>query len=143
MNWLHRKYQQAGQISNGDLLYTLSVFVTEPPRFARLYEWRALNAMERCAYGVFWKSLGDAMGIRYEGYLARAGEWRDGLDFFDDIAAWAKDYEVRHMRPSVVAAKPAKTLIPDLIYWVPWFAKPFAAECVYVLIDDRTREAFM
>ncbi|KAK7753054.1 hypothetical protein SLS62_005004 [Diatrype stigma] len=143
MNWLHRKYQQAGQISNGDMLYTLSVFVTEPPRFARLYEWRRLNAMERCAYGVFWKSIGDAMGIRYEGYLSRAGEWRDGLDFFDDIAAWAKDYEVRHMRPSAVAAKPARTLIPMLTYWVPGFAKPFAAECVCVLIDDRTREAFM
>jgi hypothetical protein len=67
MNFLHSKYREEGTISNADLLYTLSVFVVEPPRFARLYEWRDLNDMERCAYGVFWKAVGDAMGIEYKG----------------------------------------------------------------------------
>lgn len=144
MNYLHAGYQRSGHISNGDLLYTLSVFVTEPARFARLYEWRAFNDMERCAYGVFWKAVGDAMGIRYEGSLKRADAgWRDGLDFFDDIAAWARDYEVHHMKPSTVCAKPARALIPMITYWVPWFAKGFAEECVYVLLNDRAREAFM
>ncbi len=175
MNWLHRGYQRAGRISNADLLYTLSVFVTEPARFAALYEWRPLNDAERCAYGVFWKAMGDAMGISWEAEaeaeageegeggeeggelekekekekgdgrvgLRRAGRWRDGLEFFDDIARWAKAYEVRHMRPSPVCARPARALIPMITYWVPRLAKPFAEECVCVLVGDRAREAFM
>ncbi|KAI1333893.1 hypothetical protein F5Y15DRAFT_403487 [Xylariaceae sp. FL0016] len=142
MNYLHSKYRATGQISNADLLYTLSVFVTEPVRFIRLYEWRPLNEMEYCAYGVFWKAVGDAMGIGYKGYLAR-DSWRDGVEFADDITAWAKAYEIQVMKPSVTANKPARALIPMITYWVPWFLKGFAEEAVCVLMGDRVREAFM
>ncbi|KAI0538715.1 hypothetical protein GGR58DRAFT_467105 [Xylaria digitata] len=142
MNFLHSKYVQEGTISNEDLLYTLSVFVIEPPRFARLYEWRAMNEMEYCAYGVFWKAIGDAMGISYKGLFAH-DTWRDGIEWADDITAWAKRYEADVMKPSVVANKPAVALIPMITYWVPWFAKPFAQEAVCVLMGDRVREAFM
>lgn len=144
MNFLHSKYVKEGTISNADLLYTLSVFVVEPPRFCRLYEWRSLNEMELCAFGVLWKSVGDAMGIEYKGYLKRAETgWRDGIEFAEDIAAWAKAYEVVAMKPSTVCAKPARALIPMITYWVPWFAKPFTTEVVISLLGDRVREAFM
>ncbi|KAI1262786.1 hypothetical protein F5Y18DRAFT_144244 [Xylariaceae sp. FL1019] len=142
MNFLHSKYREEGTISNEDLLYTLSVFVTEPPRFARLYEWRVMNEMELCAYGVFWKALGDSMGLVYKGLLPR-DSWKDGIEWAEDITAWAKAYEVEKMKPSVVAHKPAEALIPMITYWVPWFAKPFAEEAVCVLMSDRMREAFM
>lgn len=33
MNYLHSRYQKAGKISNEDLLYTLSVFITEPVEY--------------------------------------------------------------------------------------------------------------
>ncbi|KAH8197741.1 hypothetical protein TruAng_008075 [Truncatella angustata] len=142
MNWLHSKYITSGKILDTDLLYTLSVFITEPERFMRLYEWRSLNEMEHCAYGVFWKSIGDAMGIEYEGYLSKT-EWIDGLDFALDIAQWAKSYEVIAFAPSQVSNKPAVTLIPMIAYWVPRFGKEFAYECVHVLLGDRVREAFL
>ena len=145
MNYLHRPYQETGKIGNAELLYTLSVFITEPERFARLYEWRAMSDFERCAYGVFWKSMGDAMGIQYARELGddRVGAWRDGLGFFDDIACWAKNFESKNMKPSLVCAKPARALIPLLLYWVPRFAMGFAEECTCVLLGDRAREAFM
>ncbi|KAI0390836.1 hypothetical protein F5Y17DRAFT_38843 [Xylariaceae sp. FL0594] len=146
-NFLHSKYIREGSITNEDLLYTLSVFVTEPARFARLYEWRSFNEMEWCAYGVFWKSVGDAMGIRYEGLLAGSkqekGSWRDGIDFADDIAAWAKRYEAQKMQPSTIANKPARALIPIITYWIPRPARPFVEEMVCVLMGDRVREAFV
>ncbi|KAI2626804.1 hypothetical protein GGS21DRAFT_529233 [Xylaria nigripes] len=142
MNFLHSKYIKEGTITNADLLYTLSVFVIEPPRFARLYEWRALNEMEYCAYGVFWKAIGDAMGIEYKGYLAH-DSWRDGIEWSDDITAWSKKYEADVMKPSVIANKPARVLIPMLTYWLPPFAKPFATEIICVLMGDRVREVFM
>jgi len=142
MNFLHSKYREEGTISNEDLLYTLSVFVIEPPRFARLYEWRAMNEMEYCAYGVFWKAVGDAMGIQYKGLLTH-DTWRDGIEFADDITAWAKKYEADMMKPSVIANKPARALIPIITYWIPWFATSFAEEVVCILMGDRVREAFM
>ncbi|KAI5857388.1 hypothetical protein GGS23DRAFT_347344 [Durotheca rogersii] len=144
MNFLHSRYIKEGTISNADLLYTLSVFVTEPARFAELYEWRPFNEMEYCASGVFWKAVGEAMGIEYKGYLTHAERgWRDGIEFFDDISAWAKSYEVGAMKPSVVSAKPARTLIPMMTYWVPWFAKPFVTDAIISLLGGRVREAFM
>lgn len=48
------------------MLYTLSLFVTEPIRFIDAYEWRSLTELEKCALGTYWKSVGDAMGISYE-----------------------------------------------------------------------------
>ena len=142
MNWLHSKYIASGQISNTDLLYTLSVFIIEPERFIRLYEWRSLNEMELCAFGVFWKSVGDAMGIQYKGYLTKP-QWESGLDFVHDITQWAKAYEVTAFVPSTVSAKPANALIPMMSYWVPTPMKAFVRECVLVLLGDRVRDAFL
>ncbi|KAK3177581.1 hypothetical protein K4F52_009632 [Lecanicillium sp. MT-2017a] len=144
MNYLHSSYRKSGQITNEDMLYTLSVFVTEPPRFARLYDWRPLNEMEYCAFGVFWKAIGDAMGIEYIGYLARAEKgWRDGVEFAEDITTWAKAYEIQQMKPSKVCSKPAKALIPMMIQLVPGFLKPVAAECINSLLGERVRDACM
>ncbi|KAI1206987.1 uncharacterized protein F4807DRAFT_210274 [Annulohypoxylon truncatum] len=144
MNFLHSRYVKEGSISNADLLYTLSVFIAEPERFARMYDWRPMNEMEYCAHGVFWKSVGDAMKIEYKGYLARAGAgWHDGIEFAEDVTAWAKSYEVVAMKPSTVCAKPARALIPMITYWAPWFAKPWATQIVLSLMGDRVRDAFM
>lgn len=63
MNYIHGGYQKAGKISQDDLLYTLSLFITEPITWVGKYEWRAMTDMEKCAIGAFWKSIGDAMGI--------------------------------------------------------------------------------
>ncbi|KAK9416342.1 putative ER-bound oxygenase mpaB/mpaB'/Rubber oxygenase catalytic domain-containing protein [Seiridium unicorne] len=142
MNWLHSKYIASGKILEADLLYTLSVFITEPVRFNRLFEWRPMNEMEHCAFGVFWKSIGDAMGIRYQGFLSK-NEWDDGLDFALDVAQWAKSYEVTAFVPSETSNKPAVALIPMIAYWVPWWGKSFVYECVHVLLGDRVREAFL
>lgn len=144
MNFLHSKYRKSGHISNDDMLYTLSVFVIEPPRFARMYEWRPLNEMEYCAYGVLWKSIGDAMGIDYHGSLPGAETgWKDGVQFADEITVWAKAYETGLMVPSATSAKPARALMPLMTYWVPSPMKPFVNECIISLLGDRVREAFL
>ncbi|VUC30473.1 unnamed protein product [Clonostachys rosea] len=143
MNFLHSKYIASGQISNDDLLYTLSVFVIEPARFAKRYDWRPFNDMEYCALGVFWKSIGDAMGINYKGSLPGAEEgWKDGIQFADEITAWAKAYEVAKMKPNSLSPKPAHALLPIITYWIPWFAKPFVTDCALSLINTRILEAF-
>jgi hypothetical protein len=42
VNYLHSHYN----ISNDDLLYTLSVFITVPQEFLEKYEWRSLSEIE-------------------------------------------------------------------------------------------------
>jgi hypothetical protein len=52
VNYIHSGYQKAGKISNADMLYTLSVFITEPITWVKKYEWREMTDMELCAIGV-------------------------------------------------------------------------------------------
>ncbi|KAK1987505.1 hypothetical protein LZ30DRAFT_163945 [Colletotrichum cereale] len=141
MNYLHSRYIAAGQISNADLLYTLAVCITEPIRFMRLYEWRALTDMEACAIGTHWKAIGDAMNIRYKGFL-RQESWADGIEFVDDITAWAAQYEVDAMKPSRLNLQASSQLTEMLLFHVPSFAQPFAREVLHVLMGDRVRAAF-
>jgi hypothetical protein len=42
MNELHGKYR----ILNGDFIYTLSLFITEPTKWINRYEWRSLDIRE-------------------------------------------------------------------------------------------------
>ncbi|KAK1970818.1 hypothetical protein LY78DRAFT_652560 [Colletotrichum sublineola] len=141
VNYLHSRYVAAGQISNEDFLYTLSVCITEPIRFMRLYEWRALTDMEVCAIGTHWKAIGDAMDIQYKGFL-RHESWADGIEFVDDITAWAAQYEVDAMKPSRLNFQASSQLTEMMLFHVPNFAKPFAREVLFVLMGDRVRAAF-
>lgn len=113
MNIIHAKYQKAGKISNDDLLYTLSVFITEPVIWVERFEWRDMAPMEVCAIATFWKSLGDAMGISYND-LARSN-WQDGLEFYEDIKEWAEAYEIRYMVPDKSNKITADQLVPLLL----------------------------
>ncbi|KZL85665.1 hypothetical protein CI238_10155 [Colletotrichum incanum] len=141
MNYLHSRYVAAGQISNADFLYTLAVCITEPIRFMRLYEWRALTDMEVCAIGTHWKAIGDAMEIQYKGFLRRES-WANGIEFVEDITAWAAQYEIDDMKPARVNLQASSQLTDMMIFHVPSFAKSFAREVLYVLMGDRVRTAF-
>jgi hypothetical protein len=99
MNYIHSGYQRAGKISQEDLLYTLSVFITEPITWVEKYEWRTMTDMEKCAIGTFWKSIGDAMGIQYNSRLY-SDNWKDGLHFYEEISTWAEVYEAKYMVPA-------------------------------------------
>lgn len=142
MNYIHGQYQKAGKISNEDLLYTLSLFIKEPPRWIEEYEWRPLTDMEICAIATLWKSIGDAMGINYKGELAHS-EWDDGLDFYHDICDWADKYEEKYMVPAQTNKQTADELVPLLLFYVPRKFKPAAANMVGVLMDNRLRRAMM
>ncbi|PBP24545.1 hypothetical protein BUE80_DR004567 [Diplocarpon rosae] len=142
MNFIHSRYQKAGKISNSDLLYTLSVFITEPVSWVERYEWRAMNDMEICAIGTFWKGIGDAMGIVYDGTLARS-EWADGIAFYEDIKAWAEGYEREFMMPATSNKITADELIPLLLFYLPSGLKEAGKHMVGVLMGERLRAAMM
>jgi hypothetical protein len=142
MNYIHSNYQKAGKISNADLLYTLSVFITEPITWIQRYEWRSITDTEICAIGTLWKSIGDAMGIQYEGFLCKS-QWKDGLEFYEDITAWADGYEAKYMVPAETNKTVADYLIPMLLFYVPKSAEGGARNVVGYLIGDRLRRSMM
>lgn len=53
INFLHDRHREAGKIKDDDMLYTLSLFVLEPIRRTRKYQWRDLTNIELCAKGVY------------------------------------------------------------------------------------------
>lgn len=110
-------------IKEEDMLYTLSLFAWEPVDWVQRWEWREVSDLERCAMGVYWKGIGDAMGINHsflpggrpvqsitsqneheDGTTNKNGEsirgWRDGLHWMDELAHWAEQYENEHMLPA-------------------------------------------
>ncbi|KAG5918544.1 hypothetical protein E4U42_006813 [Claviceps africana] len=142
INSIHGPYIKAGKILNQDLLYTLSVFVTEPIVRINRWEWRQLTDMEVCAQGTFWKSIGDAMGIQYTGLLRR-DSWRDGLEFVEDISAWAQQYETDFMVPAATNKQTSDELVRLLLYTVPSKARSFASHVIGVLMGERLRNAMI
>ncbi len=74
--------------------------------------------MEVNAIGTFWKSIGDAMDIEYKGYLSK-DSWKDGIEFAEDITAWAKSYEVEAMKPAKTNRALCQPLLDMLIHLVP------------------------
>lgn len=138
MNYLHSPYIKSGKISNDDLLYTLSVFVTEPITWINRYEWRKLTDHEVCALGTFWKSIGDAMEIDYHGRLKRSC-WKDGIEFFEDVKEWAEDYEVKYMVPARTNKQVADELVSLLLYYIPHPLLPLSRQAVCALMGERLR----
>ncbi|KAL3420706.1 hypothetical protein PVAG01_07151 [Phlyctema vagabunda] len=143
MNFIHSQYQRSGKISNADLLYTLSVFITEPITWVEKFEWRSLTAMEKCAIGTFWKAIGDDMGISYHELENHKKGWLNGLEFYHDISAWAQAYEKQYMVPAQSNKQTADELVPLLLFFVPKAAQPAAANVVGVLMGDRLRKAMI
>lgn len=141
MNYLHGLYQKPGKIHAGDMLYTLSAFITEPIAWIKLCEWRELNDMEICAIGTFWKAIGDGMGIDYAELPSSSTGWRDGLQFYHEIKEWAQRYEQAYMLPNEHSRKVADHITEILLWHVPPSLKKTAETAFTVLMDDRLRRA--
>lgn len=141
--FLHKGYRASGKILEDDMLYTLSLFATEPIRFVQHYEWRSMTEMERCAVGTYWKSLGDALGISYSALPSGPTGFRDGIHWLEEVSSWSYDYEVQHMKPHVRNKEIAEKTIDVLVYNLPGFMKPLGFYLVSFLMDERLRSAMM
>lgn len=56
----------SGKILDTDMLFKLALFALQPIKFIARFEWRELSELKRCAFGTFWKSVGDALGIPFD-----------------------------------------------------------------------------
>ncbi|KAJ5806731.1 hypothetical protein N7474_010323 [Penicillium riverlandense] len=141
--FLHKGYRASGKILEDDMLYTLSLFATEPIRFVERYEWRKMTDLEQCAVGTYWKSLGDALGISYDVLPSGKTGFHDGIHWLDEVSAWSLQYEKLHMKPHPRNKEIADKTIDVLVYNLPGFMKPLGVYVVSFLMDDRLRKAMM
>jgi hypothetical protein len=127
-NYLHRRW--GAKISNGDLLYTLSLFILEPPLWAARFEWRAFSALEEEALFCTWYHIGRGMGIT-------------GIpDTIDGVRAWAQEYEAQHMVYADSNRAVGQYTVDLLLYHAPLWLRPALSRVVYSLLDTRLRDSF-
>ena len=143
MNFLHSRYQKAGKIMNNDMLYVLATFALEPVRWITKYEWRSLTDIELCAFGTFWKTMGDAMEISYETLYSSTKGWQDGLHWLSEIKQWSDEYEETHMFPAETNRKLADALLNSLLPRRPARCREPCMKIVAVLQGDRLRQSMM
>ena len=152
--YLHANYRKTGHIIEDDMLYTLSLFALEPIRFVETYEWRELSALEKCAIGTYWKSLGDALGISYDclpsgsrisdkGTGEKMSGFQDGLHWLEEIRTWSHGYELEKMKPHCKNKQVADKTTDVLTFILPGFMKPVGLQFVSFIMDKRLRNAMM
>jgi hypothetical protein len=143
MNWLHDHYRRSGKIKDDDMLYTLSLFALEPIRWTRDLEWRQLTDLERCASGVYWKNLGEAMDIPYSRLRSAADGWTTGLEWLNELEAWSEQYEALHMVPSPANKTLALATMDMGLTNIPAFLKPLSVSLATALLSPRLRRAMV
>ncbi|TGZ76528.1 hypothetical protein EX30DRAFT_375394 [Ascodesmis nigricans] len=129
MNHLHSLYPS---IKPGDTLYTLLLFITQPPLFFDRFEWRKSTPLERAAITKFWIEVGVRMKIPRE----------DIPTTYDAMMEWAEEYEKQYMVPADSNNYVAEKTVDLLVYYIPtrplrWVGRQF----VIALLDDRLRIA--
>ncbi|KAF7973804.1 hypothetical protein HWV62_14172 [Athelia sp. TMB] len=127
LNFLHSHYP----IKNDDHIYTLSMFVLEPPRWAARYGWRSWSILERTSIFILWKEIGHRMGIK-------------GIpETLDELETWSLAYEQEYMVPAETNALVAKYTVDELLHSVPTCLgiKAAAEKIVVCALEERVRIA--
>ncbi|MFE0100561.1 oxygenase MpaB family protein [Streptomyces sp. NPDC059009] len=126
INQMHRSYD----ISNEDMRYVLSTFVVTPKRWIDTYAWRRLSRHEAVASAVYYRTLGQHMGIKeipgsYE-------EFEDCLD----------SYEEAHFAWDEGARKVSDATLDLMGSWYPSPLAPVLRTAILALLDDSLLRAF-
>ncbi|KAE8313199.1 hypothetical protein BDV41DRAFT_264872 [Aspergillus transmontanensis] len=141
MKYLHHAYRQSGSIIEDDMLYTLGLLTIEPAKWIDRYEWDQTSQMEKCAMGTYWKSFGDALEVSYDSLPSGKKGFKDGLQFFEEIEKWCRDYEIQvmpHHSPGFSDLQ--DQLIRNVaLGGVPKIFHNLARNMILVLMDDQLR----
>jgi len=142
MNSLHEPYIRQKEVSQTDMLYTLSLFVLEPIRFIEKREWRDLSHVEVAAIGTFWKAVAEEMNIDYATILPKSESYYcDGFEFVQRLEVWSAFYEIRRMQPAESNRKLVDAQIEGLLYNLPNSFKTFGLWMISSLAEDHVLRA--
>lgn len=129
MNWMHNLYRNKGKIGNGEMLYTLLQFHLQPILYIDRYEWRTTTNVEKNGSWLFWKEIGQRMGIS------------DLPKSHDEAVKVMMRYEDENMRCSESNVILASRTLDLMLNRTPNWMRPMAVCCIESLIDERLRRA--
>jgi hypothetical protein len=125
INQIHGRFT----ISNHDFLYVLSTFVFEPIRWNARFGWRPLCAQELDGLFLFWRAVGERMGIR------------DIPADRETFEAWSRDFEQRYFQRTEAGERVAVATRDLFASWFPRPLRPLARSAMSALLDQPLRDA--
>jgi hypothetical protein len=126
INKIHARFA----ISNDDMRYVLSTFVSVPLRWLEQYGYRPLLEAERIATHNYYRALGTYMGIE-----DIPASWQEMLQLGDS-------YEREHFAYTEPNARVGVATREVLVAWFPRALAPLVRTAVYSLLDAPVRSAF-
>ncbi|MEW2523814.1 oxygenase MpaB family protein [Streptomyces sp. NPDC047071] len=126
VNQMHRSYD----ISNDDMRYVLCTFVVMPKRWIDAYGWRRLSRHETAASAVYYRTLGQHMGIK-----EIPGSYEEFAQFLDA-------YEEAHFGWDAGARGVADATLGLMVSWYPRPLAPVLRAATLALLDEPLLRAF-
>ncbi|MFE0136778.1 oxygenase MpaB family protein [Streptomyces sp. NPDC059037] len=126
INQMHRSYD----ISNEDMRYVLSTFVVMPKRWIDAYGWRRLSRHETVAASVYYRTLGQHMGIQ------------DIPESYEDFERCLDAYEEAHFGWDEGARRVSDATLDLMASWYPRALAPLLRASTLALLDEPLLRAF-
>ncbi|KAI1290955.1 hypothetical protein EDD11_009074 [Mortierella claussenii] len=126
LNFIHGHYP----IKQEDYLYTLALFIQEPPSFIGQYEWRPLTELEKNALFAVWKGNGERMHIK------------NIPETKEELKVWSDEYDKTHSVFAESNVAIAEVTTDLLLSLAPSFTHPLGRLAVSALLTPRLRTAF-
>lgn len=139
INYLHARYRKAGKILDEDMLHTLGSAVVDIFRLVNRHEWRQLTEVEKCAIGVFHKSLGDMLEMDFALLPSSKAGWTDGIHFANELCEWTLEYEKRVAKPTESTQIIGKRLMDLAKSNLPRPLRPVIERFVAAKLDKHIR----
>ncbi|WP_234822798.1 oxygenase MpaB family protein [Palleronia aestuarii] len=126
MNAMHDRYR----IVNADMLYVLSTFVCEPIRWLDRFGRRPMTAPERRAWFLYYRGLGQRMGIA------------DIPHDLDEMERYNVAYEAQHFRYADTNRRIGEATRDLLLgFYLPRRLVPIGRPAVHAFLDPPLRKA--
>ncbi|MFJ1812421.1 MULTISPECIES: oxygenase MpaB family protein [unclassified Streptomyces] len=126
INQMHRAYD----IGNDDMRYVLCTFVVMPKRWIDAYGWRRLSRHEIVACTVYYRTLGQRMGIR-------------GIpETYEEFEACLDAYEAAHFSWDEEARRVSDATLAMMASWYPGPLAPVLRTATLALLDEPLLKAF-
>jgi hypothetical protein len=126
LNHIHSIYP----INNGDMIYTLCVFILEPIRWIQKYGWRSMTENEAMAIFETWRHVGIQMGIK------------DIPLGMKELCRFYEEYEQEHIEFNTKNAIVAQHTMTLFLTNVPFFARPLVQHVLEALLSPKVNDAF-
>lgn len=126
INRMHRSYD----IGDDDMRYVLCTFVVMPKRWIDAYGWRRLSRHEIVACTVYYRTLGQRMGIK------------DIPGTYEEFEACLDAYEAAHFAWDEGARRVSDATLAMMASWYPRPLAPVLRATTLALLDEPLLRAF-